>query len=211
MFIYSDFVGSFYLFWKNNKTKKKIIPSIGSAGNIPPVLVILRMLRSLLPHCSLVVFILSCSFPAHGRPTHGLNGRVRRAVSEHQLLHDKGRSLQELRRRIFLQSLMEGVNTAEIRAAPDELPRPIPSVKNFNTLRLVGEEEAITSHLTQETHKSLSFKDPPPKIPGKKKKGKPGKRKEQEKRKRRERSALESLQDPPGSDLWWEELGISTQ
>ncbi|XP_056373787.1 parathyroid hormone-related protein isoform X2 [Hyla sarda] len=169
------------------------------------------MLRSLLPHCSLVVFILSCSFPAHGRPTHGLNGRVRRAVSEHQLLHDKGRSLQELRRRIFLQSLMEGVNTAEIRAAPDELPRPIPSVKNFNTLRLVGEEEAITSHLTQETHKSLSFKDPPPKIPGKKKKGKPGKRKEQEKRKRRERSALESLQDPPGSDLWWEELGISTQ
>ncbi|XP_040271551.1 parathyroid hormone-related protein [Bufo bufo] len=169
------------------------------------------MLLSLLPHCSLAVFILSCSMPTHGRPTQGLNGRVRRAVSEHQLLHDKGRSLQELRRRIFLQSLIEGVNTAEIRAVPDESPRPVPSVKNFNTLRLVSEEEAVTSHLTQETHKSQSFKDPPPKIPGKKKKGKPGKRKEQEKRKRRERSALEGLQDLPRSDLWWEELGISTQ
>ncbi|XP_075061622.1 parathyroid hormone-related protein [Mixophyes fleayi] len=169
------------------------------------------MLRTLLPHCSLAVFILSCSFPAHGRPTQGLNGRVRRAVSEHQFLHDNSRSLQELRRRNFLQNLIEGVNTAEIRAVADESPRPIPSVKNFNTLRVLGEEEGVTSHLTQETHKSLSFKDPPPKIPGKKKKGKPGKRKEQDKRKRRERSALESLQDPPGSDLWWEELGISTQ
>ncbi|KAM9311055.1 parathyroid hormone-related protein [Gastrophryne carolinensis] len=170
------------------------------------------MLRSLLPHCSLAVFILSCTFPAQGRPTHGLNGRVRRAVSEHQLLHDKGRSLQELRRRIFLQNLIEGVNTAEIRSVPDELPRPIPSVKNFNTLRVVGEEEGvITTQLTQETHKSQSFKDPTPKIPGKKKKTKLGKRKEQDKRKRKERAALESLQDPPGSEDWWEELGIRAQ
>ncbi|XP_068133738.1 parathyroid hormone-related protein [Hyperolius riggenbachi] len=169
------------------------------------------MLRSLLPHCSLAVFILSCTFPAHGRPAQGLNGRVRRAVSEHQLLHDKGRSLQELRRRIFLQNLIEGVNTAEIRSVPEELPRPIPSVKNFNTLRMVGEEEGVTTQLTQETHKSQIFKDPPPKIPGKKKKGKPGKRKEQDKRKRKERAALEGLQDPPGPEVWWEELGIRTQ
>ncbi|XP_053317875.1 parathyroid hormone-related protein isoform X2 [Spea bombifrons] len=168
------------------------------------------MLRTLLPRYSLAVFILSCTLPADGRPTQEINGRVRRAVSEHQLLHDKGRSLQELRRRIFLQNLIEGVNTAEIRAAPDESPRPVLSTKNFNTLRLAGEEEGVTSHLTQETHKSVSFKEPPPKIPGKKKKGKPGKRKEQEKRKRRERSALESLQDPPGSALWWEELEIRT-
>ncbi|XP_063301409.1 parathyroid hormone-related protein [Pelobates fuscus] len=169
------------------------------------------MLRTLLPHCGLAVFILSCSLPAHGRPAQGINGRVRRAVSEHQLLHDKGRSLQELRRRIFLQSLIDGVNTAEIRAAPDESPRPIPSAKNFNTVRLVGEEEGMAGQLTQETHKSVSFKEPLPKIPGKKKKGKPGKRKEQDKRKRRERSALESLQDSSESDLWWEELNIRTQ
>ncbi|XP_053572207.1 parathyroid hormone-related protein [Bombina bombina] len=169
------------------------------------------MFRTLFPHCSLAVFILSCSLPVHGRPTQGLNGRVRRAVSEHQLLHDKGRSLQELRRRIFLQNLIEGVNTAEIRALPDETLRPAPSTKNFNSLRLVGEEEGVATHLTQETHKPINYKEPPPKIPGKKKKGKPGKRKEQDRRKRRERSALESLQDPPGSDLWLEEINFRTQ
>ncbi|KAM4746960.1 parathyroid hormone-related protein [Rhinophrynus dorsalis] len=169
------------------------------------------MFRTLLPHCSLAVFILSCSLPAHGRPAQGLNGRVRRAVSEHQLLHDKGRSLQELRRRIFLQNLIEGVNTAEIRALPDEPIRTATSAKNYNTLRMVGEEEGVTAHLPQETQKSLSYKEPSPKIPGKKKKGKPGKRKEQDKRKRRERSALESLQDPPGSAHWWEELDFRTQ
>ncbi|KAM4678442.1 parathyroid hormone-related protein isoform 1-T3 [Discoglossus pictus] len=169
------------------------------------------MFRTLLPHCSLAVFILSCSLPAQGRPAQGLNGRVRRAVSEHQLLHDKGRSLQELRRRIFLQNLIEGVNTAEIRAVPDESLRPAPSAKNFNNVRLVGEVEGVTGHLTQETHKSVIYKETPPKVPGKKKKGKPGKRKEQDRRKRRERSALESLQDPPGSALWWEELNLRTQ
>uniref|UniRef100_A0A8C5N3V0 Parathyroid hormone like hormone n=1 Tax=Leptobrachium leishanense TaxID=445787 RepID=A0A8C5N3V0_9ANUR len=163
------------------------------------------MLRSLLPHCSLAVFILSCSLPADGRPAQGINSRVRRAVSEHQLLHDKGRSLQELRRRIFLQSLIEGVNTAEIRAAPDESPRPIPSTsKNFKS-----EEEGVTGQLTQETHKLVNFKEPLNKT--KKKKGKPGKRKEQDKRKRRERSAMESLQESSESGLWWEELNIRTQ
>ncbi|KAG8438465.1 hypothetical protein GDO86_004872 [Hymenochirus boettgeri] len=162
------------------------------------------MFRTLFPHCSLAVFILSCSLPTHGRPTHGINSRVRRAVSEHQLLHDKGRALQELRRRIFLQNLIGGVNTAEIRALPDDSLHSSASVKNYNTVPLVGEEEGGTTHLTQETQKSLSYKEP--KVPGKKKKGKAGKRKEQDKRKRQERSALERLQDPPGSAFWLEEL-----
>ncbi|XP_075458395.1 parathyroid hormone-related protein isoform X2 [Ascaphus truei] len=115
----------------------------------------------------------------------------------------------ELRRRIFLHNLIEGVNTAEIRAVPDESPRPAPSAKNFNSLGLVGEQDG-GAHLPQETHKVLSYKEPLPKTPGKKKKGKPGKRKEQDKRKRRERSALERLQEPPGSASWWEELNLRT-
>ncbi|OCT86249.1 parathyroid hormone-related protein [Xenopus laevis] len=169
------------------------------------------MFWTLFPHCSLAMFILSCSLPVHGRPAQGINGRVRRAVSEHQYLHDKGRAIQELRRRIFLQNLMGRVNTAGLHMA-DEALLPATSVKNYNTLRLVGgEEEGVTTHLTQETQKSLSYKEPSPKIHGKKKKGKPGKRKDQEKRKRQERSALESLQDPPGSAFWLEELDYRTQ
>ncbi|XP_036386224.1 parathyroid hormone 4 [Megalops cyprinoides] len=40
----------------------------------------------------------------------------RRAVTEHQLLHDRGRAMQSLKRLIWLSSAMEGLHTAHTRA-----------------------------------------------------------------------------------------------
>lgn len=112
----------------------------------------------------------------------------KRAVSEHQLLHDKGKSIQDLRRRIFLQNLIEGVNTAEIRATSEVSPNPKPATNTKNyPVRFGSEDEG--RYLTQETNKSQTYKEQPLKVSGKKKKAKPGKRKEQEKKKRRTRSA----------------------
>ncbi|XP_061841388.1 parathyroid hormone 4 [Nerophis lumbriciformis] len=41
----------------------------------------------------------------------------RRAVSEHQLMHDRGHSIQSLKRLIWLSSAMEGLHTAQVRSA----------------------------------------------------------------------------------------------
>ncbi|XP_024916218.1 parathyroid hormone 4 [Cynoglossus semilaevis] len=40
----------------------------------------------------------------------------RRAVSEHQLLHDRGRNIQSLKRLIWLSSAIEGLHTAQTRS-----------------------------------------------------------------------------------------------
>ncbi|CAL8335350.1 unnamed protein product [Merluccius merluccius] len=42
----------------------------------------------------------------------------RRSVTEHQLLHDRGRNIQTLKRLIWLSSAMEGLHTAQTRSAP---------------------------------------------------------------------------------------------
>ncbi|CAL8340838.1 unnamed protein product [Lota lota] len=42
----------------------------------------------------------------------------RRSVTEHQLMHDRSRSIQSLRRLIWLSSAMEGLHTAQARSAP---------------------------------------------------------------------------------------------
>ncbi|XP_067102443.1 parathyroid hormone 4 [Osmerus mordax] len=41
----------------------------------------------------------------------------RRAVTEHQLMHDRGRTIQSLKRLIWLSSAMEGLHTAQTRSA----------------------------------------------------------------------------------------------
>ncbi|KAG8007188.1 hypothetical protein GBF38_008308, partial [Nibea albiflora] len=41
----------------------------------------------------------------------------RRAVSEHQLMHDRGRNIQSLKRLIWLSSAIEGLHTAQTRSA----------------------------------------------------------------------------------------------
>ncbi|ETE57915.1 Parathyroid hormone-related protein, partial [Ophiophagus hannah] len=101
---------------------------------------------------------------------------VKRTVAEYQLLHDKGKSMQDTRRRHFLQNLIEGVNTAEIRGVSEVSPNPKPAMvpaKTY-TIRLGIDDEG--KNLTQETNKTQPYKEQPLKTPGKKKKGKPGKR-----------------------------------
>ncbi|KAM6153231.1 parathyroid hormone-related protein isoform 1-T1 [Erethizon dorsatum] len=146
------------------------------------------MLRRLVQQWSVAAFLLSCSVPSCGRSVEGLGRRLKRAVSEHQLLHDKGKSIQDLRRRYFLHHLMAEIHTAEIRATSEVSPnsKPAPNTKN-HPVRFGSDDEGRC--LTQETNKVEPYKEQPLKTPGKKKKGKPGKRKEQEKKKRRARSA----------------------
>ncbi|XP_040061076.2 parathyroid hormone 4 [Gasterosteus aculeatus] len=40
----------------------------------------------------------------------------RRAVTEHQLMHDRGRNIQSLKRLIWLSSAIEGLHTAQTRS-----------------------------------------------------------------------------------------------
>ncbi|XP_077399808.1 parathyroid hormone-like hormone a isoform X2 [Vanacampus margaritifer] len=133
----------------------------------------------------LAAFLL-CSPDANwARPA---DARMRRSVTHAQLMHDKGRTLQDFKRRMWLQELLDEVHTAEIRqlplpeAGPAILPpfskAPAPS-KSLPADWSAEEREA--TNLPQETDKS--FKD------GKRrKKGRPGRRKDGDKRKRRARS-----------------------
>ncbi|XP_054641231.1 parathyroid hormone 4 [Dunckerocampus dactyliophorus] len=41
----------------------------------------------------------------------------RRSVTEHQLMHDRGRNIQSLKRLIWLSSAIEDLHTAQIRSA----------------------------------------------------------------------------------------------
>uniref|UniRef100_A0A8C4X2V1 Parathyroid hormone-like hormone a n=1 Tax=Erpetoichthys calabaricus TaxID=27687 RepID=A0A8C4X2V1_ERPCA len=131
------------------------------------------------------VFLLCCSIPTYGLSFHCCR---RRAVSEHQLLHDKSRSFQELQRRIWLRNLLDEVHTAEIQDLPSRTtnPKPAGSTKNY-PIGLVVDEEG--TYLPQETNIPQIYKDQTIKVNGKKKKkSRSGKRRESEKKKRRARS-----------------------
>ncbi|XP_069567350.1 parathyroid hormone 4 isoform X2 [Brachyistius frenatus] len=51
----------------------------------------------------------------------------RRAVAEHQLMHDRGRNIQSLKRLIWLSSAIEGLHTAQSRSAALS-PTKVPNV-----------------------------------------------------------------------------------
>ncbi|MEQ2245743.1 hypothetical protein ILYODFUR_031122 [Ilyodon furcidens] len=48
---------------------------------------------------------------------HCQQNESRRAVTEHQLMHDRGRNIQSLKRLIWLSSAIEGLHTAQTRSA----------------------------------------------------------------------------------------------
>ncbi|TRY87878.1 hypothetical protein DNTS_006228 [Danionella cerebrum] len=140
----------------------------------------------------------------------------KRSVTHAQLMHDKGRTLQDYKRRLWLQELLHEVHTAEIRephqprgglssggggshtasmpidegvaiATGSTQPKPSGGTKNLPDSFGVEDEEG--TNLPQETNKSQMYKDGTTKAIGKrKKKGRLGKRREGEKRKRRARS-----------------------
>ncbi|XP_056304032.1 parathyroid hormone 4 [Danio aesculapii] len=51
---------------------------------------------------------------------HCQESESRRAVTEHQLMHDRGRSIQSLKRLIWLSSAIEGLHTAQARTLEPE-------------------------------------------------------------------------------------------
>lgn len=120
-------------------------------------------------------------------------------MSHAQLMHDKGRSLQEFKRRMWLQELLEEVHTADERAPPVQsrtqsqtfsgnalLEKPPGATKNLpDRFRLDREGP----NLPQETNKALAYKDQPLKVVTKrKKKVRLGRRRESDKKRRRARS-----------------------
>ncbi|XP_045567392.1 LOW QUALITY PROTEIN: parathyroid hormone-related protein-like [Salmo salar] len=64
------------------------------------------------------MFLLCFPVPQYGRPIDGLTNRMKRSVTHAQLMHDKGRTLQDFKRRMWLQELLDVVHTAEIRELP---------------------------------------------------------------------------------------------
>ncbi|XP_066580205.1 parathyroid hormone-like hormone a [Amia ocellicauda] len=158
--------------------------------------------RRLFQQWSFAVFLLCSPVPHYGRPLDALTNRMKRSVTHAQLMHDKGRTLQDYKRRTWLQELLDEVHTAEIRELPSRTthPKPAVSTKNYPIGFRVEEEG---TNLPQETNKSQTYKDQPLKINSKKKKkGRSGKRRESEKKKRRARSV--NVQEPgSGYDLDW--------
>ncbi|XP_077566808.1 parathyroid hormone-related protein-like [Stigmatopora nigra] len=154
----------------------------------------------LLHQWSLAVFLLCSPAMPYGRPVDALSSRMRRSVSHAQLMHDKGRSMQELKRRLWLQELLEEVHTADERAPPthsrtpnfsgNELHQKTPeATKNLPHRFGVDREGPV---LPQETNKAMAYKDQdqPLKVATKrKKKTKLGRRREGDKKRRRTRSA----------------------
>ncbi|XP_041744434.1 parathyroid hormone 4 [Coregonus clupeaformis] len=55
----------------------------------------------------------------------------RRAVTEHQLMHDRGRTIQSLKRLIWLSSAMEGLHTAQTRSSSLLSPAALNSVPGY--------------------------------------------------------------------------------
>lgn len=137
-----------------------------------------------------------------------------------QLMHDKGRTLQDFKRRMWLQELLHEVHTAENRDVPQPRggmassggggglalavpmgvgvsigmgtahPKPAGGTKNLPISFHLEDEEG--TNLPQETNKSQTYKESTLKaISKRKKKGRVGKRREGEKRKRRARSLQE--------------------
>lgn len=173
-------------------------------------------------------FVLSDVMP----PLHPL-GR-KRSVTHAQLMHDKGRALQDFKRRMWLQELLDEVHTAEIRELAVRTTsggegggsststtgstlhsKPPGGTKNlpmgFGGTDEREVEEAEESNLPQETHKSQSFREEVRAAGKRRKKSRSGRRREGDKRRRRARSLTWSLGDEPGSGLrleWRSLLGL---
>nr|XP_061809614.1 parathyroid hormone-related protein-like [Nerophis lumbriciformis] len=131
----------------------------------------------------LAFFLLCSPVPDRAGPVAGAPppqrpaARMRRSVTHAQLMHDKGRTLQDFKRRMWLQELLDEVHTAEIRQpAEDARPKDPAGSKDF------GPEEAEAGGPPRETNETL-------RDGKRRKKGGAGKRKDGDKRKRRARSA----------------------
>uniref|UniRef100_A0A8D3A8B6 Parathyroid hormone-like hormone b n=1 Tax=Scophthalmus maximus TaxID=52904 RepID=A0A8D3A8B6_SCOMX len=161
----------------------------------------------LLHQWSLAVFLLCSPATLDGRPVDALSSRTRRSVSHAQLMHDKGRSLQEFKRRTWLQELLEEVHTADEQAPPVQSRTPSQTFSG-NSLhqKPPGASKNLPDrfrldkegpNLPQETNKDQAYKDQPLKVATKrKKKVRLGRRRENDKRRRRARSVTITTKEP---------------
>lgn len=144
-----------------------------------------------------------------------------------QLMHDKSRTLQDYRRRLWIQELLGVLHTAETHntqtggassggvglpgvhpSIAGTIPNSKPTGGTKNLPVSSQPEEDEDSVLPQETNKFQTYEGPL-KGPGrKKKKGRSGRKREGEKRKRRERSLGWMLddEDKTGLHLVWRSL-----
>ncbi|KAM9377774.1 parathyroid hormone-like hormone b [Pholidichthys leucotaenia] len=150
---------------------------------------------------SLAVFLLCSPVPLDGRPADGLSNRTKRSVSHAQLMHDKGRTLHEYKRRMLIQELLKVVHTANERTPPvqsrtqtqtysgNALPQKPPEATKDLADRFSPDGDG--ANLPQETNKDLAYKDQPLKDATKrKKKVRVGRRRESDKKRRRARSVM---------------------
>ncbi|XP_037538938.1 parathyroid hormone-related protein [Nematolebias whitei] len=149
----------------------------------------------------LAVFLLCFPMTLERRPVDALINRARRSVSHTQLMHDKSRSMQEFRRRMWLQELLEEVHTAD-KPAPPVQSRT--TSQTFSVKTLLQKPSGATKdlpekfsadgddpNLPQETNKAMAFKDQSLKVATKrKKKVRLGRRRDSEKKRRRARSVF---------------------
>ncbi|XP_077565829.1 parathyroid hormone-like hormone a [Stigmatopora nigra] len=141
------------------------------------------MWRSGIRGLVLAFFLLCSPAPDHARPVDASPlqrpaARMRRSVTHAQLMHDKGRTLQDFKRRMWLQELLDEVHTAQIRRADEDDP---PRSKNPAGSKDSAEENEGAGPPRESNE---TFRD------GKqrRKKGRAGKRKDGDKKKRRARS-----------------------
>uniref|UniRef100_UPI00398F6D55 parathyroid hormone-related protein-like n=1 Tax=Pristiophorus japonicus TaxID=55135 RepID=UPI00398F6D55 len=170
--------------------------------------------RRLFQQLSFAIFLLCCSMPTHGKPVDEISIK-KRSVSEHQFMHDKSRSIQELQRRIWLHNVMGELHTAEGRALAQTQPARNPkhpatwpdspdlAVLLIKLAANNSNNEGTKTPLeqVQETNKPGPFKYQNAKKNGKRKKqGKSSKRKAQrsreEKSRRHARSVGSEVRDP---------------
>ncbi|XP_037535610.1 parathyroid hormone 4 [Nematolebias whitei] len=70
----------------------------------------------------------------------------RRAVTEHQLMHDRGRNIQSLKRLIWLSSAIEGLHTAQARSAAFSPTKILESALNPVLVRAAGSSQPAQVH-----------------------------------------------------------------
>ncbi|XP_007228366.3 parathyroid hormone-like hormone b [Astyanax mexicanus] len=118
---------------------------------------------------SFAVLLLSIPLPVQGRPIQALSHRLRRSVGHAQLMHDRGRYLQERKRRLWLQELFKQVHTANVWDTPSDSDtglhavtwgahssKPASSTKEF-PVDFEPESTGSTDTLLQETNKEQTL------------------------------------------------------
>ncbi|XP_078273576.1 parathyroid hormone-related protein-like [Rhinoraja longicauda] len=153
-------------------------------------------------HLTIALLVLCSSMTTHGNPVDG--GSIKkRSVSEHQFMHDKGRSIQELQRRIWLNNVMGELHTADSREVAERPLRPWPDRPAVSLLVIKVAANDSNKAAGREENKPGAAKHQNAKKNGRRKKqGKNSKRKAQrgrEESRRHVRSSSSRSRDPlPG-------------